>query len=75
MPAMADNIGALAMRAMQDLGDHGFPSRAWAILFGREDSISTALRGRFKIIGSIVSIVRTVLKIVAKFTYAILITP
>jgi hypothetical protein len=41
---MPDNIGALAMGAMQDLDDHGFPSRAWVILFGREDSTSIALK-------------------------------
>ena len=32
--AMPDNRGALAMGTMQDLDNHGFPSRAWVILFG-----------------------------------------
>jgi hypothetical protein len=41
---MADDIGALAMGTMQDLDDHGFPSRAWVILFDREDSTFTALK-------------------------------
>jgi hypothetical protein len=34
----------LAMGAMQDLDDHGFPSRTWVILSGREDTTSTALK-------------------------------
>jgi adenylate cyclase len=29
---------------MQDLDDHGFPSRAWVILSGHENSTSTALK-------------------------------
>jgi hypothetical protein len=41
---MADNIGALAMRSMQHLDDHGSPSLAWIVLTGYEDSRATGVK-------------------------------
>jgi hypothetical protein len=39
--AMSDNIGALAMGAVQHLDDHGFPSLVLGVLSGYEGSRST----------------------------------